>query len=148
MKRLILLVTLCLLLVGCSGTESRSPGEVASTESAEPAAETVSLVNKEQVGVAGKSRGSSRDKSRPAISLSKSDSSDSSIEEVAEEPVAGKQTKMNLTTGTDRIWQNGPTPEEVARATTVKEAPPISYDKIGNGAPMMDPHAELSEIRR
>ena len=87
-------------------------------------------------------------KSRPAIALSKSKSLDDQMDEVADEPIVGKQTKMNITSGTERIWQNGLTPEEVARATTVKEAPPISYDEIGNGAPMMDPHAELSEIRR
>ena len=136
MTRLIFVVVTCLFLVGCSGTETQDRDKTITTVSAEYRMET-------DTGEAEESSLSVR-----AIALSKSEALDDSTEEVADKPNVGKQTKMHLTIGTERIWQNGPTPEEVARATTVKEAPPISYDEIGNGAPMMDPHAELSEIRR
>ena len=137
MTRLIFVVVTCLFLVGCSGTETQDRDKTITTVSAEYRMESSLSV-----------RGRDGSRSKPAIALSKSEALDDSTEEVADKPNVGKQTKMHLTIGTERIWQNGPTPEEVARATTVKEAPPISYDEIGNGAPMMDPHAELSEIRR
>lgn len=145
MTRLIFVVTICLFLVGCSGTTPQNPEKTATTVSAENRMETDSGEAKESSLSVRRRNGS---KSKPAIALSRSESLDDMTEEVANKPIVGKQTRMHLTTGTERIWQNGPTPEEVARATTVKEAPPISYDEIGNGAPMMDPHAELSEIRR
>lgn len=145
MTRLIFVVVTCLFLVGCSGTETQDRDKTVTTVSAEYRMET-DTGEAEESSLSVRGRDGSR--SKPAIALSKSESLDDSTEEVADKPIVGKQTKMHLTIGTERIWQNGPTPEEVARATTVKEAPPISYDEIGNGAPMMDPHAELSEIRR
>ncbi|MCA9775390.1 MAG: hypothetical protein KC800_01680 [Candidatus Eremiobacteraeota bacterium] len=145
MKRLIAGALLGVFMVGCSGESRNDKADLMSVEviSTEVAPETpVSSETATRHGV----QGAEGTASNPKIKLSSSPAAENSEE--AEAPVIGKQTKMNITPGTERIWQNGPTSEEVARSTTVKENPPVTYDEVGNGSPLMDPQAGLEEIRR
>ena len=145
MKRLIVGALLGLMIAGCSGESRNDTADLMSVQvtSAEVVPETpASSETAARHGV----RGTQRPVSSPEIELSSSLASENSEE--AEGPVIGKQTRMNITPGTERIWQNGPTADEVARSTKVKEKRPVTYDDVGNGSPLMDPQAGLEEIQR
>ena len=66
-----------------------------------------------------------------------------SMEAVTRKPEEPAQTKMNLQPGVDRLWQNGPSQEEIRRARSLPSRKPVRVETYGGwDRPVMDLETE------
>ncbi len=133
-----LLLTICLLTLfsGCTTKENPTNDDVTGSTPSEIET-SVTPRDTDQPPESSTGNAGSADTSSDLLP----DETNDTVEVIKDPPVTEPQTEMNIEPGTDRMWQNAPTKEEIEYATTVKKPEsdtPRANSSGGNGEPLFD----------